>query len=704
MPSHNKHNNHIEFLSITFNQNNYSNHLKILFCRPSHNRQKKKRKPAILAVIVIYHVMKAVHYVAPAKTREEFVITALSMNALVVPRHRLKRIIEALEENKARTNHRYDELEQRMRDIQSLVAYFFENFPKQIILTQKIEWESSRTQQILAEDMELNPAVDAATTENESDGDLSIPLDHCTAAHKLLSWPSIQRLLGQKDFDIDYVMRLEEDRGVIRIYGHGEGKDDGGPHWGDGLPIPSLSYQGVENKVDGIDRFGALDTHRDTLRRLHRSFMENIYPLHPVLDKAVLEQKIENFSNQYSKANRPIERSIDNAVILLVLALGAICEWKVRIPALTKVEDTAKNMHVIPGLAYYAHATDFLGNMQGGSGISNVQAALLAGLYTGQLAHPFQSHGWISQAARACLILVHPRKYTTLQDERMKDLCNAAYWACLQLESDILAELDLPPSGISRSEDRIDLPKGLHYPEDSCIMLFYSAQIHLRKVLNRVHTYLYKTSNGKKLSTSNDVLEILGKGLDSWRQNLPREMQWDDNDEPSSDINTARLRAKYYGARYIIYRPLLRYALNRAIDSGQTLVGLSSPKSEPISPTLHPVESTDGTIFWDTLPRTVQTACKICINAAVRSTRAFHNIQGRPIITNVFGTAHAQFGNMLVLSVTYASHLRHLVERSELQSLLKRTITFLEDYKHLSPTLSVDAEILAKIYSKIFQE
>ncbi|EED11631.1 hypothetical protein TSTA_108190 [Talaromyces stipitatus ATCC 10500] len=516
--------------------------------------------------------------------------------------------------------------------------------------------------------------VDGATRTTESDGDLSIPVEHCTAAQNLLSWSSIQRLLRQPDFDIDYVMGLEEGRGVIRIYGHGEGKDDGGSHWGDGLPISPPTNEVMERRVDGIDKYGALDTCHNTLWQY--------LSLHPILDKFALEQKIMNFSNQYSNSNRRIDRSIDNAVILLVVALGAICECKDRIPPLATVEDAARNVHVIPGLAYYAHATDILGNMQGGTSLSNVQAALLAGLYMGQLVHPFQSHGWISQAATACQTLVHRRNYSILQDSRMKDLCSAAYWACLQHESDILAELDLPPSGISRAEDRIDLPKGLYYEGDTRIMLFYSAQIHLRKVLNQVHTNLYQTSNCKKLLTPHNVLQVLGNSLDLWRKNLPCEMQWNDNDEPSSDINTAQLRAKYYGARYIIYRPLLRYAL----DLGQTL------------------KSIDTTVSWGVLLQIVQNACEICISAAIRSTRVFHNIQERPIITNIFGTAHAQFGNILVLSTTYASYMRHLVERSELESLLKRTVAFLEDYKHLSPMLSADAEILNKIYPRIFCE
>lgn len=65
-----------------------------------------------------------------------------------------------------------------------------------------------------------------------------------------------------------------------------------------------------------------------------------------------------------------------------------------------------RNLDVIPGLAYYGYATRILGSLQGANDLPHVQAALLSGLYAGQLAHLFQSHGWINQAARTCQVLV----------------------------------------------------------------------------------------------------------------------------------------------------------------------------------------------------------------------------------------------------------------------------------------------------------
>jgi hypothetical protein len=63
---------------------------------------------------------------------------------------------------------------------------------------------------------------------------------------------------------------------------------------------------------------------------------------------------------------------------------------------------------------------------------------------------------------------------------------------------------------------------------------------------------------------------------------------------------------------------------------------------------------------------------------------------------------HRQFGNMLVLSATYMSYLWELVNHKDLNRLLMRTINFLFKSRNISPSLSMDAKILAGIYKKIF--
>lgn len=361
------------------------------------------------------------------------------------------------------------------------------------------------------------------------DGELSIPIEHTTAAQKLLLWPSIRNLLRPRECDEDYVMELERKRGLIRVYGRGEGDEtsedndlsppptfnenqpdyltsrSNGP-WGAYVNQPQIK---LENK--GLDENGVLTADPDMVRRYHKSYMKHIHQLHPFLDQNDLENKVDYFIRVYclskgpmpspgvlsnhvnkiprgAKRKRPcknsqrvgcnvqstakqdsgrrVEKSIHNAIILLVLALGSICEAnpvpgpitdqpvdfrKETIPgppthdilspagsdSLPQSQGSGyvtgcrtfaspslvgnrqkgvqgnpipqdKNLDYIPGLAFYAYATQILGSLQGASRLSHVQAALLAGLYAGQLAHPFQSHGWIYQAARACQVLVRP--------------------------------------------------------------------------------------------------------------------------------------------------------------------------------------------------------------------------------------------------------------------------------------------------------
>ncbi|GLA56241.1 hypothetical protein AnigIFM63604_006138 [Aspergillus niger] len=659
------------------------------------------------------------------------------------------------------------------------------------------------------------------------DGELSIPVEHTTAAHKLLSWPSIKTVLEPKVYDDDYVLRLEEQRGPICIYGRGEGDETSedpvvtSPSTNPSTaleeayihsPSPSGPWGAINQSPSkladiGLDDAGRVTTTPSTIRRYHESYMNHLHKLHPFVDQNDLEQKIQRFITTYcsgagmelprgAKRKRScdapqgtgcdigdlaavkaeegpniVEKSINNAIVLLVLALGCICEVQDR-PVPGPIANHAgrmstagrpypddpnlRNLDVIPGLAFYAYATSILGNLQGANDLQHVQAALLAGLYAGQLAHPFQSHGWIAQAARTCQVLVRPERYGKMRDGPVKELYNFAYWTCFQLESDILAELDLPPSGISRSEARIALPNGrytLSLPDDisapsTMMMFFYSAQIHLRRCLNRIHTDLYKVDRPGQTHWSSSVQETLSMNLELWRSCLPETLKWKDSDPPSKDINVARMRAKYYGARYIIHRPLLYYALHYASQpnvnaDAHASAGVSSvdnpaapaastvvpgPESQPVAPSMThsqgatgmahlssdaapsrnalPPDSTPGQSqrTYRELPMKLRRACKVCIESAIKSTEAFDGIEGRPILTNIFGTAHAQFGNMLVISATYKSNLSELVDRNDLERLLKRTIQFLLERRYISPSLRADARILTEIYERIFGE
>ena len=64
---------------------------------------------------------------------------------------------------------------------------------------------------------------------------------------------------------------------------------------------------------------------------------------------------------------------------------------------------------------------------------------------------------------------------------------------------------------------------------------------------------------------------------------------------------------------------------------------------------------------------------------------------------------YRQFGNMLVLSATYMSSLSELVDKHDLERLLRRTIGFLTQNENISPALHADARILTEIYQNVFR-
>ncbi|KAF2834864.1 hypothetical protein M501DRAFT_501280 [Patellaria atrata CBS 101060] len=377
-----------------------------------------------------------------------------------------------------------------------------------------------------------------------------------------------------------------------------------------------------------------------------------------------------------------------------------------------------RNMDVIPGLAYYAQAAAILGELHGGNDISHAHGFLLAGLYMGQFARVMESWSWINAACRVCNILVEKDKTELSKFDRnprpqrsrgvsRRNLIKFAFWTALQLESDIRAELsNLPRSGIHDHEEDVTYPSQLYedgaaYPkvETDQMLFHYSTQIHLRKAINKVHARLYdKRVSGMPLQV--DEAFTLSDQLDNWRRLLNANVQWDDNDPPPGGINDARLRAKYYGGKYVATRAILRHAIYEMEEKPHLLQRfLEDPDALPV-----PESYTQGKpLTRDEQDLMIIRKCSECIQCAIRSTIAFDGCQSRIVVTNIFGTAHAQFGNMLVLTATWHSWLGALVDPDRLEKLNARTISFLSDLVPISPTMRKNILILKEL-EKYFHE
>ena len=622
--------------------------------------------------------------------------------------------------------------------------------------------------------------------------------DHTTPAHKLLEeWHSMANFCRNVDYiekliegghDIsEYPMLLEQDRGLLRVWGVGEGQEfnvgargPGSPDSGGdsdasspapgregfwGYPpadtsspgtvlgeIPSSRPRQEKENEGGLGPDGRPDFRSHVLWALYDSYVENIHKLHPFMNASKLRRMIKEFSEQYSPdinskhagsptanvlgqglkrkrsgfaysepwyAKGAIERSLRNALVLLVLALGKACAYQDPLPSPqsdkmshtnggwgvdadgsfnsdTFDDNRPHNVDLLPGMGYYAHASDILGGHQGGNTVAHAQAMLLAALYLSQFARVLESWGWINNACRVILVLIKA-DYQKLDRNWFKEnskslppkeryrlnMVMCVYWTCLQLESDILAEMSiLPPSRISDFQSEIAYPDGVYesVPIESGTsveekmfadpqiqegsMLMYSSQIWLRVILNEAHNMLYGRNARRSFDTHN-IKEVAHRAtahvriLEDWRRVLPPTLAWNDEDPPATDINVARLRAKYYGSIYVILRPYLRIA-NHFIDFPPT--GASTARaSHHNSPAPTSGSSSNRNVHLlvdlsDDQRSIIGVAVK-CINAAIQSTIAFDRVGAAPdskyikfdasartrrlVVTNIFGTMHA---------------------------------------------------------------
>ena len=157
---------------------------------------------------------------------------------------------------------------------------------------------------------------------------------------------------------------------------------------------------------------------------------------------------------------RQIPRTLASCLVLFVLALGKICQHKGKIPdvgyllspesdnfnspivrnghpaspmqnspslstlpspidAYSRVRRTSleggpprvdrralRNMDLIPGLNYFAHAAEILGTQSAGISLLHVHVQLLAGLYQGQLGRVLESHSYIYGASCTLLYML----------------------------------------------------------------------------------------------------------------------------------------------------------------------------------------------------------------------------------------------------------------------------------------------------------
>lgn len=238
--------------------------------------------------------------------------------------------------------------------------------------------------------------------------------------------------------------------------------------------------------------------------------------------------------------------------------------------------------------------------------------------------------------------------------------------------SDILAELNLLPSGILQYEGLLPYPniqmmiEEMKFPAE--VINSYVAQLFLRKRMNEISGRLYNPKQNLTLEARMTITADFQKNtLDNqiiWAKNYA----FHEDDPPAQDILTARYRAKFWGAHVINYRPYV-----------EDIIGWSHARKHPEEYRSKKYSSlsvpSDATTPSD-IPEFVFKLAERGIKAVIKSTEAFHGLKDkRFIITNVFGTAHAYVHPALVLQDTLLTNPQTMGQPYHSRCRLSRSIS-----------------------------
>ena len=161
-------------------------------------------------------------------------------------------------------------------------------------------------------------------------------------------------------------------------------------------------------------------------------------------------------------------------------------------------------------------------------------------------------------------------------------------------------------------------------------MMIYSSQIWLRVLLNEAHNSLYGSKGSKNIG--NAVFKqdgiVQADMMARWKSELPQPLVWDDSELPPTDLNKARLRAKYYGGLYMMLRPYLQTA--------STTVGWKIYRPDEQNVLVNNAHRCIECAIWSTIAFDRVGADPDSPYENFRSTRT-----KRLNVTNIFGTLHA---------------------------------------------------------------
>jgi hypothetical protein len=349
----------------------------------------------------------------------------------------------------------------------------------------------------------------------------------------------------------------------------------------------------------------------------------------------------------------------ESCIVLLVLSLGQ-ASLRGSISRIVPHEDP-------PGLQYFTAAWSLLPGMMTSNSVLAAQCHLLAAAYLFYLVRPLEAWNLLcTVSTKLQLLLMTPNRVPIDQ----RELVERIYWNSLLFESDLLAELDLPHSGVVAFEENVGLPCGFEGDEQEAVgrdeLWYFLAEIALRRLLNRVSQLIYSKDSMASTTSLEPVVAELDFQLTQWYESLPVPLQFPFTRTMLPDPIQTVLRLRFFACRTIIYRPYILAVL----DNEQAI-----------------------------LDPAVRDSCTKCLEASVRQLEHItaHHAGHMPYLWQ--GALSIVSQTLLIMGATMSPSLSAILwslvpHREAIDQIINDVVMEIERYAVLSPSLSLSAEII----------
>ncbi|KAJ5150991.1 uncharacterized protein N7482_010243 [Penicillium canariense] len=368
-----------------------------------------------------------------------------------------------------------------------------------------------------------------------------------------------------------------------------------------------------------------------------------------------------------------------SCLVLLVLALGAASR-NGSIAFLPADREP-------PGLPYFASAWKILPSVMMRNSATAAQCMVLASAYLFYLVRPLEAWTLLSNVSmKLQLLFGNPNRVPA----QWKELSVRVYWNSLLYESDLLAELDLPHSGIVNFEELVDLPGGFEEDDDDDNiedegldgehereersgslteeqaghdeLWYFLAEIALRRLLNRVSHLIYQKDGIHTISSLGPIVSELDFQLSQWYDSLPQPVQFPLTQTPLSNPVQTVLRLRYNACRTIIYRPYI----------------LATFENEQIG-----------------ADPAVRECCRRCLDATLRQLEhvTSHREGHLPYLWQ--GALSMVSQTLLIMGATMSPTLSTLLPPPlRVDAIISSVVAEVERYAHLAPSLKLSSDII----------